>query len=924
MDESGARPSSEHDLMTARPAPAPGLVNPVQRKIAVGAVTDPHELEADTVAGTVVAALRRQSAAHEHGVGCGCGSPAASASVRKVRRHGAGAEHQHSDDVIGFEGGEVGAGTESALRASAGQGSALPVELRTPLESVFRADLSGVRLHADALATTLNQGMSALAFTHGSDIYFRDGLPKTSTDAGLHLLAHELTHTVQQGSSPVQRHRDEHENLHDTPTESEKFAGAIGVRRSAEPTVMRHAAYEHYLLGQLQPHEIASIPQVRKFANNKKQNKRMNKKGKGLDTGLKEGKTTKEDEDNVVHLIDQEMARLWKFKDNPEALHALLAQKGQVERSTTEVPLTEEENKKRTAAGKEPKKTQTVKSWNVPVVVLTCKGNQEVVVSYSEMNTMPDLFGNPEAIMATPKGEVLALLQGVRQQLYIELSKLREELTGKSGNKLYSKALDDDFEGAQGPRSQEVNAKAYEIRTEKQVNKATTRKGEESEQYFAALERNACHFAPESWRQWRSYHVEAVRLAKQSALDQRKADSGQADGTLDDKTIQILQKNAARLSNEAMIQNSFGEHYLQDSFASGHLIDKTKIMQWFTRWLERSGKGLGTGGTAVAQWKMAVHAAGLDLKSNPQMLHDKMVRGQLKSATHAASEIGASSTPSIELMVRWRAHAKAKPKGRSLSAKEAAGLFGLNVSEATFTMKLLVKKGMASKDFFGDKYTLSSAQLETVAPLTGAKAPQGTNPYTAKMGASPSKDGAISDEDAAQGVAEFNLAAYNMMMSNAYIGSSTKFFHDKFCKEGLEVVAGTGDDLGRIYGDSNMMNAGGQKGLRFAAETSRRSRSSIFNIISGETLDEKYTTDEIAKRFPDQVKVDGEAIDIVDFNEHLRVLGNKRLFKEAQTAGALLVYKAMGGISDKGAIDVDKFIADIQTQVGVLDSADSF
>jgi len=296
----------------------------------------------------------------------------------------------------------------------------------------------------------------------------------------------------------------------------------------------------------------------------------------------------------------------------------------------------------------------------------------------------------------------------------------------------------------------------------------------------------------------------------------------------------------------------------------------------------------------------------------------------LSISAHAASEIGASSSPSIELMVRWRAYAKSKPKGRSLSPREAAKEFGLDVQDATFAMKSLVKKGMASKDFFGDKYTLSSAQLETVAPLTGVKAPQGTNPYTAQVGTTPSKDGAISDEDASEAVAEFNLAAYNLMMSNAYIGSSTKFFHDKFCKEGLEVVAGTGDDLGRIYGDSNMMNAGGQKGLRFAAETSRQSRSTIFNIISGETLDEKYTTEDIAKRFPDQVKVDGDAIDIQDFNDHLHDLGDKKLFKKAQTAGALIVYKAMGGISDKGAIDVDKFIAGLEKEIGDVDSLENF
>ena len=906
--EGGQVESAQHPV----PIPVAGLAHPVQRKVAVGAVADPQEIEADEVARSVVAALRGRGSGHEHGDGCGCGS-----SGRMLQRHTDVQSHEHDEPTVGLAGGTLGPGAESALRASSGGGSALPHPLQESLGSAMGADLSGIRLHSDARAATLNRGMSALAFTHGRDIYFRDGMPDTQSDGGLQLLAHELTHTVQQGSAPVLRQRAlDHTRDAATPSGDGGFVGAIGVRRSTgAPTVMRHAAYEHYLLGQLQPHEIALIPEVRKFKKNAAQNKNIKKKGKGLGGGLKEGDASAENRDEVKHIIDQEMARLLKFRDDPEALSGEIAKMGVVERGKAEVPLSDEEKDKRKKQNKPAAQSHVVKTWNVPVVVLSCLGG-DIVVTYSEMNTMPDLFGNPEAIGATPKAKVLSLLQGVRQQLYIELSNLREELFGTSNNQLHSRALDGDFQGAAGPRAQAVNDKAYEVRTEMEVNSATTRPGQESEQYFAALERNACHFAPQSWMQWRRYHVEAVRLAKQSALNKKLMRTA----GLTPDVVKILEGNAARLANEALIQNSFGEHYLQDSFAAGHLIDKTKIMQWFTLWLERTGQGLGTFGTATAQWKMAVHAAGLDLKSNPQMLHDMMVRGEVTNATEAAGEIGATSTPEIELLVRWRALAKSKSKWRSLDPKDAAAQFGGSAFAAKNSMRALVTKGMASKDLIGSKFTLEKSQLEVVDPKTGLSSPQGSNPYTATKGTRPSKSGKIGGAQASSAVAEFNLAAYNMLLSNAYVGSSTKFFHDRFCQQGLEVISGTGEPLGRIYGDSNMMNAGGQKGLKYSAETSRRSRSSVFNILSGEEDDEKYTTDDIQKRFPAKVKVDDADLPIVDFNLHLKAEGDRKLFKEAKTFGALVVYKAINGLSSKGAIDVDKLVNGIDKQLGRTDS----
>ena len=73
------------------------------------------------------------------------------------------------------------------------------------MEGAFGADFSSIRVHTDSTSTELNERIQAKAFTTGSDIYFRDGAPDVSSQTGQALLAHELTHTVQQGAAPIRR-----------------------------------------------------------------------------------------------------------------------------------------------------------------------------------------------------------------------------------------------------------------------------------------------------------------------------------------------------------------------------------------------------------------------------------------------------------------------------------------------------------------------------------------------------------------------------------------------------------------------------------------------------------------------------------------------------------------------------------------------
>ncbi|GAA1532031.1 DUF4157 domain-containing protein [Nocardioides humi] len=85
-----------------------------------------------------------------------------------------------------------------------GGGSALDTEVRADMEARMGQDFSDVRVHTDAAADSSARSVSAHAYTVGSDIVFQRGAYDPSSTAGRTLLAHELTHVVQQRNGPVE------------------------------------------------------------------------------------------------------------------------------------------------------------------------------------------------------------------------------------------------------------------------------------------------------------------------------------------------------------------------------------------------------------------------------------------------------------------------------------------------------------------------------------------------------------------------------------------------------------------------------------------------------------------------------------------------------------------------------------------------
>lgn len=94
---------------------------------------------------------------------------------------------------------------QQTLASSKGGGSTLPGDTRAFMESRFNADFGGVRIHTDRTAQNLSSQINAQAFANGNDIYFNSGKFSPGSTQGGILLAHELTHTLQQGASSINK-----------------------------------------------------------------------------------------------------------------------------------------------------------------------------------------------------------------------------------------------------------------------------------------------------------------------------------------------------------------------------------------------------------------------------------------------------------------------------------------------------------------------------------------------------------------------------------------------------------------------------------------------------------------------------------------------------------------------------------------------
>jgi hypothetical protein len=92
---------------------------------------------------------------------------------------------------------------EAAIAASRGGGNPLAHTVSRQLESSLGTSLGGVRVHTDNNAAALARAVSARAFTVGNDIFFAPGEYDPGSHSGTELIAHEVTHVVQQQGAPT-------------------------------------------------------------------------------------------------------------------------------------------------------------------------------------------------------------------------------------------------------------------------------------------------------------------------------------------------------------------------------------------------------------------------------------------------------------------------------------------------------------------------------------------------------------------------------------------------------------------------------------------------------------------------------------------------------------------------------------------------
>ncbi|WP_134768113.1 DUF4157 domain-containing protein [Nocardioides sp. 1609] len=176
---------------------APTAAEPVRRVMSVGAADDHAERDADQRAAEALGWLadqqpldRQAAEPHVHTAACGI-----------ARSHAP----QPGPATIGYEGGDLDAGTQSEIESSVGGGESLEAPVRSTMEAAFGADLGKVRIHRGASAGRISRTISAEAFTTGNDIFFADGAYDPSSARGQKVLAHELGHVMQGGGAALRR-----------------------------------------------------------------------------------------------------------------------------------------------------------------------------------------------------------------------------------------------------------------------------------------------------------------------------------------------------------------------------------------------------------------------------------------------------------------------------------------------------------------------------------------------------------------------------------------------------------------------------------------------------------------------------------------------------------------------------------------------
>jgi hypothetical protein len=287
---------------------------------------------------------------------------------------------------------------------------------------------------------------------------------------------------------------------------------------SPQYVVQRHNSYEHQLLGDTNPAQIAQAKQLDPETNGWR------------------------------HLVEDEFDRVTFFKSDPKV---------------------------------DPRET-------FPQIRWIQLGESKLWVSSGELSAFGDYLPNPETIDSLKTETLVPILQRMRQEIsraiYDRLTggtqglktedaeaEVRERnrmttFAGAAKNKGLTGALPGDLVGEDVQAVEALDSASADLGPNRQ-------KG--------LLSRNACHFAPFSWERWSLYHNEARAIAAQAF----------AEGKTSPLAMRRNPKDMSALERKAWVTNGYSNHFLQDSFAAGHLINKTLVMQWFVEYINANKHG---------------------------------------------------------------------------------------------------------------------------------------------------------------------------------------------------------------------------------------------------------------------------------------------------------------------------------------------
>ncbi|MCW3110298.1 MAG: hypothetical protein JWQ09_4804, partial [Segetibacter sp.] len=158
----------------------------IQPKLTINEPNDAYEREADSVADQVMRMKDTESINETFF------KPALSSVHRKCEQEDTEVHRKENNEEPA-----VGASTETYINSLSG-GRSLNENEKNFFEPRIGYDFSNVKLHTDSAANQSAKDINALAYTHGNNIVFAPGQYEPGTENGKHLLAHELTHVVQQ------------------------------------------------------------------------------------------------------------------------------------------------------------------------------------------------------------------------------------------------------------------------------------------------------------------------------------------------------------------------------------------------------------------------------------------------------------------------------------------------------------------------------------------------------------------------------------------------------------------------------------------------------------------------------------------------------------------------------------------------------